>query len=153
MPIRDGGIPLSTIDLDSDKVSGFLLGLGPGMLSKADCVIIYRDITAVIEIKLSYPEKAIRQLRSTGEVLYDHWDEFLISLGLDRKLPRPSEFYFYVEKSLGESRYEVNSTSLVLYEKSEKGTYKGPIQRVKGAPIKVYTQEQILNEYSLYGGK
>lgn len=149
VPIQNNGLPLRIIDLDSTGIVQLLRGIDPNG-QRADCLIIYRETTAIIEIKTSYPEKALVQLRKTAELLSRVWDQFLTLCQLNPTTPMPSSFYFCAEKGIGGSRYEVNN-SLVLVEKSRKGKFQGPVQKVMGAPIMVYTSIQIDAEYRLHG--
>ncbi len=149
VPVQENGLPVMIINLDSTDIIQFLNGIDLNG-QRADCLVVYREATAIIEIKASYPEKAIPQLRKTAELLSGNWDRFLALCGLPPSTPRPSSFYFCVEKGIGGSRYEVNNSG-ILVEKSRKGKSQGPVQKVMGAPIMVYTRVQIDGEYRLHG--
>ncbi len=149
-PPVDGGIPSNVIDLDNPAIRSVLNGDNQNEPQRADCFIVYAHMTAVMEIKTSYPEKAIPQLRKTAELLSNKWNEFLNVAGLSTDTPRPSAYYFIVENGIGHSRYEVDDNNN-LRERSNNGKNKGPIQYAEDhIPIKVYSKRDIQNSYNLW---
>jgi hypothetical protein len=108
-------------------------------------------MTAIMELKSSYPEKAIPQLNNTASILKQNRSSFLTAFLLPGDTLFPSAYYFIVEKGIGSGRFEV--VNGVLRERSRAGKGRGPVQTVNGIPINVYSSAQIQNEYSLYGVK
>ncbi|MEM3191083.1 MAG: hypothetical protein QW292_03130 [Candidatus Parvarchaeota archaeon] len=138
------------MDLDTMKVRNILRVTDSNEPQRADCFIIYAKMTAIMEVKTSYPEKAIPQLKKTAELLKLKWNEFLKATGLGADIPRPSAYYFCTENGIGHSRYEVDHNN-ILREKSKAGRDRGPIQYAEDSiPIKVFNKKEIDNLYNIY---
>jgi len=150
-PLAQGYVPIRIVDLDSSAANLIFSGHLGNLSQRADCFVIYKDVSAIMEIKSNYPEKAIPQLRTTAAVLRQMWSVFISAFSLPVDTPRPSAYYFVAEKGIGSSRYE--AVSGILREKSTLGKGKGPTQMVDGVPINVYRTKDIQNEYNLYGVK
>lgn len=150
VPIDDDNGPRDVIDLDSVKIKNFLDGNNVNAAKRADCFVIYKSITAVMETKASYPERGIPQLRKTAESILSKWEEFISVASLNPNTPKPTAFYFVAENGFGGSRYEPDDQGF-LREKSRLGKKKGAIQKVGNYPIKAYNKIQIDNSYRLAG--
>jgi hypothetical protein len=150
-PLTQGYSPVRIVDLDSAIADPIFTQPSHNRPPRADCFIIYRNMTAIMELKSSYPEKAIPQLIRTDSILQEKWSDFLTAFSLAGDTPHPSAYYFIAEKGIGNGRFEAFNG--VLREKSRAGRGKGPVQTVNGIPITVYSSAQIENEYNLYGVK
>lgn|GEM_PF-4597191 len=146
VPIGETGRAKEVYDLDDEKFNEFFSMTVDGQknnLPRADCFIVYiNGETAILEIKNTYTEKAISQLKATCELIIKNWDNFLEICNLDKNVQKPSHIYIVMERSLGHSRYEINGQH-VLREKSSRGMLKGSIQKVCNIPVKIYTKIQI----------
>ena len=151
-PPTDGGLPVNIIDLDSTEIRRFFNGGASNEPQRADCLVIYQNMTAVMETKNSYPDKAIPQIRKTAELLKQRWEEFKEVAAISADTPRPTAYYFCVESGMGASRYEVDKDNN-LRERSNAGKNKGPITYAEGnIPIKVYDKKDIEKLYEWYRG-
>lgn len=152
VPIDDDLSPQRVIDLDSSNIVAFMNGGNPNAIKRADCFIVYSTITAIMETKSSYPERALPQLRKTAERIYESWDDFLSVVNLGQGIPKPTAFYFVAENGLGKSSYEVDKNQIIR-KKSRDGSKRHSPETIKNYPIKVYSKIQIDNSYKLTGVK
>lgn len=150
VPIIETGRAKEVYDLDDEKFNEFFSMIIDGQkynLRRADCFIVYiNGETAILEIKNTYPERAISQLKDTCELIIKNWDNFLEICNLDKNVQKPSHIYIVMERSLGHSRYEIDDQG-VLREKSSRGMSKGSIQKVCNIPVKIYTKIKIERMY------
>lgn len=150
VPIDDDLHPIRVIDLDEPQMKSFLDGTSQISLTRADCFIVYEKITAIMELKSSYPERAIPQLKRTYEKITSDWVQFVELCGLDTATPKPGYLYFCSENGLGGSRFE-RDTQGFLREKSRVGRNRGSVQKINNIPIRVYTKQLLRNSYNLQG--